>query len=42
MRCWESGRSVEVGGCREVAESNAGSDGPRYYVTETGDAHVGV
>ena len=39
-RC-ESGRRGEGGGGREVAESDAGSDGPRYAGTETGDARVG-
>ena len=40
-RHWESGRSGEVGGGREVAESCAGSDRPWYAGTETGDAQVG-
>ena len=45
-RCWESGRrgeggGGEGGGGREVAESNAGRDGPWYTGTETGDAWMG-
>ena len=41
MRYWESGRNGEGGGVREVAELDAGNDGPQYYATETGDARVG-
>ena len=39
---WESGRRSEVEGYREVAESNAEIDGPRYDGTETGYPWVGV
>ena len=38
---WESGRCGEGGGGREVAESGAGSNGPQYYGTDTGDTRVG-
>ena len=40
-RRWESGMRSEGGGGREVAESDAGIDGPQYAGTETGDARVG-
>ena len=42
-RCLEAIRHEEGkgGGGREVTESDAGSDGPWYYGTETGDARVG-
>ena len=40
-RRWESGRRGEVGGGREVAESDAWSDGPWYAGTEIGDTGVG-
>ena len=36
----ESDRHGEGGGGREVAESSAGSDGPRYARTETGESQV--
>ena len=38
-RHWKSGRRGEGGGGRDVAESesDAGSDGPQYSGTETGD-----
>ena len=41
MRSWESGRRGEGGGGGEVAESEAGSDGPRYDGTDKCDARVG-
>ena len=40
-RCWGSGRRGKGGGGREVAESNAGSNGIMYDETETGDSGVG-
>ena len=40
-RRWEFRRNGEDGGCREVAESDAGSDRPWYAGTKTGDARVG-
>ena len=40
-RRWEYGRRGEVGGGREVAESDAGSDGPLYAGTQIGDPRVG-
>ena len=40
-RCWEFRRNGEDGGCREVAESDAGRYGPQYDGTETGDARLG-
>ena len=40
-RHWESIRSGEGGGGREVVESDTGSDGPWYDGTETGEARVG-
>ena len=39
--CWESGWHGEVGGVRELAESDTGSNYPRYSETETCDARVG-
>ena len=38
---WGSGRRGEGGGGREVAEFDAGINGPRYDGMETGDARVG-
>ena len=40
-RSWESSRHSKGGGGREVAESGAGRNGPRYVDTETGDAWLG-
>ena len=39
-RHWESVRRGKVGGGREVAEYDLGSDGHRYARTDTGDAQV--
>ena len=38
---WESNRCGEVGGVREVPESDTGSDKPWYAGTETYDAWLG-
>ena len=38
---WEYNRCGEVGGVREVAESDAGSNEPRYAGTEIDYARVG-
>ena len=40
-RHWVSGRCGEGRGGREVAESDAGSDGPWCSGTDIGDAQVG-
>ena len=40
-RRWESGRCGEGGVGREESESDAGSDGPWYAGTDTGDSQVG-
>ena len=38
---WGFIRSSEGRGVREVAESNAGSNGPRYFEVDTGESWVG-
>ena len=38
---WESGRCGKGGVVREVVESDAGSDGPRYTGTKKGDSRLG-
>ena len=40
-RCLESGRSGEGGGVREVADSDAGSNGPWYAGMDTCDTWMG-
>ena len=40
-RRWEYGRRSKGGGGREVVESDAGRDGPRYAGMDTFDAWAG-
>ena len=40
-RCWESSSRGEGGGGRDVVESYAGSNGPKYAVADTGENQVG-